>query len=272
MKTAQEYLELGNKNLNTNPRMAEEEYRRALSMNPDYPTKLRVLYGLGSSLLKLGKNSDAKYILNEGFVNCKDDTQYLLVGRLQTLYGRACIAMDDFETGIPKSDQAVKTLRLAMENVTSEQEKKDAENSFALACFFLSSAKYQTHNLDEACELTNTALEIWQKNKGRRCADVATCLNNLGRICEEKGDIDRGVKFHREAASIYKEVLGIHPQTAFSLGNLGTALASAGMFRDAIDSLQECIDMYAKCGHTEGNDISAYKNNLNVCNSEIATS
>ncbi len=55
---------------------------------------------------------------------------------------------------------------------------------------------------------------------------MGTCLNNLGRLYEECGQLDRGIALHRKAVALRQDVLGDHEDTAFSLGNLGVALAS----------------------------------------------
>ena len=111
---------------------------------------------------------------------------------------------------------------------------------------------------------------------------MSTCLNNLGRICEETGRPDEGIALHRAALDIRRKVLGDHPETAFSMGNLGTALASAGRGRlsslssslacrlSSADMLEQAIACYARCGHTGGNDIEGYRRNLEVCRSALA--
>ena len=71
----------------------------------------------------------------------------------------------------------------------------------------------------------------------------------------------------RAAAGIFdrKELLGDHTETAFSLGNLGVALATAGQWQEAVDTLQEALDCYARAGHTTGPDIEGYRKNLEIC-------
>ena len=65
--------------------------------------------------------------------------------------------------------------------------------------------------------------------------------------------------------AIRKELLGDHTETAFSLGNLGVALATAGQWQEAVDTLQEALDCYARAGHTTGPDIEGYRKNLEIC-------
>ena len=65
--------------------------------------------------------------------------------------------------------------------------------------------------------------------------------------------------------AIRKELLGDHTETAFSLGNLGVALATAGQWQEAVDTLQEALDCYARAGHTTGPYIEGYRKNLEIC-------
>ena len=81
---------------------------------------------------------------------------------------------------------------------------------------------------------------------------------------------EEGIAHHRAALAIRRKVLGDHPETAFSAGNLGTALAAAGKWREATETLEEAIACYARCGHTAGNDIEGYRRNLDVCRSALA--
>ena len=74
----------------------------------------------------------------------------------------------------------------------------------------------------------------------------------------------------RAALAIRRKVLGDHPETAFSMGNLGTALAAAGHWQEAADMLEEAIACYARCGRTEGRDIDGYRYNLNICKKALS--
>ena len=130
----------------------------------------------------------------------------------------------------------------------------------------LSACLYMQRDLDGAEELLLKARDVFEKQPGNESRmDVSTCLNNLGRIREERGDLEQGIALHRQAAAIRKELLGDHTETAFSLGNLGVALATAGQWQEAVDTLQEALDCYARAGHTSGPDIEGYRKNLEIC-------
>ena len=110
-----------------------------------------------------------------------------------------------------------------------------------------------------------TALALWEAKEGRCCFGVSTCLNNLGRICEERGETHQGVLYHQEAVSIRKEILGIHPETAFSLGNYGAALAGDAQWDKAAQTLEEALSCYDRLGLSDSPDAATCRNNLSLC-------
>ena len=94
---------------------------------------------------------------------------------------------------------------------------------------------------------------------------LGVCLNNLGRICEERGQLAEGIALHRQAVALRRELRGEHEETAFSLGNLGVALASAGQWDEAAATLQDSVSMYDRLGLGMGAEAQGYKKNLEIC-------
>ena len=143
------------------------------------------------------------------------------------------------------------------------------ENSLAIEqarlLFARSWAAYSQGDLKEAEEFTLQAKAIWEKEMGPESLPVSTCMNNLGRICEETDRPEEGIEWHRKALALRKKLLGDHPETAFCYGNLGTALAAYGKFEEAIDVLSAAISLFEKCGNTNGHDVEGYRKNLDVC-------
>jgi len=74
---------------------------------------------------------------------------------------------------------------------------------------------------------------------GSRNADVATDLNNLGRLLLTRGDAAAAVPLLQEAAMTLRELR--HPAVGVVLGNLGAALCAAGQGADARASFEEAI-------------------------------
>lgn len=252
--------------LASDPKEAERAYRVCLESAVSDSEVMRARYGLGLSLFRQNLFAEARRELS-GIADQFPDAIRVaprLLGSILTFLGRSCIAIDDFQAGIPASRRAVALLSDLYQD-SSQSELKDVGEALALACFFCSSAEYQLHDLDQAEVLSKRALSLWERFKGHHCTDVATCLNNLGRICEERGLREQGIAYHREAASIYQDCLGDHPQTAFSLGNLATALAEDGQVREAAALFRRTLSMLAAFGRTEGYDIDGYRHNLAYC-------
>ncbi len=219
--------------------------------------EVRASYALGVLLYTTGRVSDARIILSSLLSSfqerSRDDTPAAL--RVMILLARCHIAVDDFDAGLPLARETVNRL---------SQTRGPSDADLAAACFFLSSAEYQIGRLDEAERLTLRAISIFRKLEGRE-ADISTCLNNLGRICEERGETERGIAYHRESVALHRKAFGTHPQTAFALGNLGVALASAGYFAEAVSVLEECLQVYADVGISTGREVEGYLRNLEVC-------
>ena len=131
--------------------------------------------------------------------------------------------------------------------------------------FARSWAAYSQGELKEAEEFTLQAKAIWEREMGPESLPVSTCMNNLGRICEETDRPEEGIEWHRKALALRQKLLGDHPETAFCYGNLGTALAANGQFEEAIDVLSAAISLFEKCGNTNGHDVEGYRKNLDVC-------
>ncbi len=140
----------------------------------------------------------------------------------------------------------------------------------AEACFMLSQAEYRLNDLDAAEFLTRRAMRIWQKLHGPEWFGISTCLNNLGRIYEERGLAAKGIALHRQALAMRKKLLGEHEETAFSLGNLGTALAADGQWQEAERILDECLACYARVGTKEAFKVEGYRLNLDLCRKALA--
>lgn len=128
----------------------------------------------------------------------------------------------------------------------------------------LSAAPYRRHDLDAAEALIRRARAIWEAQPGPTPQEVGTCLNNLGRIHEERGDMAAGIAFHRQAVA-FRRALPDREDLAFSLGNLGVALAQGGQWREACAALEEALELYAALGKGNGPEARGYADNLAVC-------
>lgn len=214
------------------------------------------------------------------------------------LAGLACHALGRLEDSAARFGQLFETVKtlfgprhphaaLALENVARlEQDRGHPERALPLgrqaldilvetlgtdhpevarARLNLSTHLYALKRYDEAEREQREALRVWEARDGRRSRHVATCLNNLGRLCEERGELDRGVELHREAVSIRRELLGEHPDTAFSLANLGVALLAAGNPRDGARVLEEALALHERLGSGASAEAATCLHNLATC-------
>ena len=239
---------------------AENRYRQLLDKGTDNPLhKALALDGLGRAVFEQGRQAEAIEAI-EAAVSLLRERQGVqdpaTCGALQNL-GRLYLAAGQVEKSIAVSREAVDGLRAGF---------GEDHPLVAGAMMRLSACLYMQRDLDGAEALLLKARDVFEKQSGDESRmDVSTCLNNLGRIHEERGDLEQGIALHRQAVAIRKELLGDHTETAFSLGNLGVALATAGQWQEAVDTLQEALDCYARAGHTTGPDIEGYRKNLEIC-------
>lgn len=139
----------------------------------------------------------------------------------------------------------------------------------AAVYFGVSSLHYRLGDFHEAERLTLLAKEIWERPGTRNPEKAATCLNNLGRIYEERGETEKGIETHKQAVAARRE-LPNKADLAFSLGNLGVALAQAGRWREAAENLADAVDLYSDLGLGESREARGYAANLEICRRALA--
>lgn len=240
------------------PAQAESLYRELLQ--PDLPAggNILVLDGLGRCLHAQGRLEEAEELFRQSLDLLEDffghDHPHV-AGALQNLARLRSERGDRAEA----VELGAKALRLLQKQLPPDDPR------LADALLNLSSNQYAAKDYDAAEANLNKALHIWEGREGRRSFGVSTCLNNLGRICEERGETAQGVRYHREAVSIRKEILGDHAETAFSLGNYGAALAGDGQWAEAARALEEALACYARIGQADTPDAATCRANLELC-------
>lgn len=241
---------------------AEDALHGLLAQNPELaPAEEGTLrYTLGIILLRQEKNTEARRELEQA---CRllEKSPGAETALAMTALARIQLVCGELEQSLSTDRNAH---RLLQEHLSPDDPR------MAPSLFSLSLTEYTARQLPEAEKLTTEAKRLWEKQLGPDSLEVSTCLNNLGRIHEETDRQEEGIAYHRAALNIRRKVLGDHPETAFFMGNLGTALAAAGKWQDAADTLQAAIDCYARCGHTSGGDIEGYRRNLDICRSALA--
>lgn len=139
---------------------------------------------------------------------------------------------------------------------------RDAPQAVASALSGLSAVYYRLADYDKAFSLCMEA-----KTNFEQCGNsekAATCMNNLGRICEETGRGEEGIAWHEQAVNARRR-LACREDLAFSLGNLGVAYAQNGRWRQARESLAECVEIYGQLGLNESRECAGYVKNLEIC-------
>lgn len=129
----------------------------------------------------------------------------------------------------------------------------------------LSSFYYDAGDYARAEAFLRQAMEIWEAAVGRDSMEVSTCFNNLGRLHEQNGRPAQGALLHEQAVDIRTRLLGDHPETAFSLGNWGAALADAKQWDKAIEALEQAIACYERLGMGAADAAGACRQNLEIC-------
>ncbi len=227
------------------------------SLQPEQEGRLH--YALGRVLQQQGKAEDAAAEYSQACA-CLEH-----FGGAASALAAAALANAELECG--RREQSVRDGRRAQELLLSSLSQDDPR--LAPSLFMLSFAEYESGNYHEAEALVRSAMAIWKRQNGDESLQVSTCLNDLGRICEETDRLDEGIALHRACLAIREKKLGTHPETAFSLGNLGTALASAGRWEEAAQILTRAISCYAECGRIDGEAVDGLRRNLEVCRSAL---
>lgn len=177
--------------------------------------------------------------------------------------------MQNLAFALQELERWEESIALAEEACRLLEEQAGAEApALAEALLRLSSAWYRQRDWDRAEAVLRRALAIWEKaGYAEKCG---TCLNNLGRIFEERGQLEQGIRYHRQALALRQKVQGEHEDTAFSHGNLGVALATAGHLEEAVSHLQEAVAMYGRLGKGDGPEARGYGGNLQRCRQLLA--
>lgn len=177
---------------------AENRYRQLLDKGTDNPLhKALALDGLGRAVFEQGRQAEAIEAI-EAAVSLLRERQGVqdpaTCGALQNL-GRLYLAAGQVEKSIAVSREAVDGLRAGF---------GEDHPLVAGAMMRLSACLYMQRDLDGAEALLLKARDVFEKQSGDESRmDVSTCLNNLGRIHEERGDLEQGIALHGAAGRPY---------------------------------------------------------------------
>ena len=230
--------------------------------DPASPVRVLMLDGLGRSWHMLGQLGKARQAF--------EDSLHLLeqvfgpehphvAGGLQN-FSRVLAACGEYVLARQTGLKAVELLRAAV----------DKEHPrLADALLNLSSIHYDSEAFTEAEACLREAQDIWTATLGADSVPVSTCWNNRGRILERQGKPEEGARLHEKAVDIRRRLLGQHPETAFSLGNWGAALADAGQWAKAQAVLEEALLCYEYLGMRDEEAACICRQNLEVCRKSL---
>ena len=225
-----------------------------------------ILEGMGRALFAQRQGAEALAALEESLSLLRvgaGPSSPLTLGVMQNLaYLR--LELGDIEGSAALGQEAVRGCEAAFGTRSAR---------VASALLHLSAAYYRKKDWDAAEERLMLARGIWEelaRATGVPDQQMGTCLNNLGRLYEERGLPEQGIALHRQAVALRQSVLGDHEDTAFSLGNLGVALASAGQWDEAASTLEAAVACYARLGKSAGPEAESYRKNLDLCRRVLA--
>lgn len=166
-----------------------------------------------------------------------------------------------------KHEEAIPYSQRELDIVTANT--PEGGTAIADALVTLAEHHYEQGRFDVAELQVQRALDIYEAADGHHSLGVSTCLNNLGRIYENRNQNEEGVKFLEEAATIRKDILGTHPDTAFTLLNYGTGLAALDKFLDAsrvLAKARKCIQLWAwMTTSTPGQPVTILRSARPIC-------
>lgn len=232
-----------------------QEFEREWLAGYDNQKKLAILDSIGRECAQDGHIKAGIQIYERIVVLLSSEQK--ADGRSRQLLG-ALLNLGRFYTLDREYTKAERKLGIAAQLALSQFGEQSSQ--FAECLFLQSEPAYREKNYSQAGQLLSKAASIWEKAE-RPPVKLGACYNNLGRIYEEMGILDEGIYWHKRAVEL-RRTLPIRDDLAFSLGNLGIALAMAGKLTAAIHALEESLDTYAQTGHDKSQDAVAFRMNL----------
>lgn len=124
---------------------------------------------------------------------------------------------------------------------------------------------YDYAHYDEAVKIYLRQIALSEELYGKDSIDTATSYNNIGRVCDEKGDYDKALEYYFKALSIREIVLGKeHPETANSYNNIGGVYNSKGDYDMALEYFFKALDIDEKVSGVEHTNTAIYNNNIGM--------
>ena len=79
---------------------------------------------------------------------------------------------------------------------------------------------------------------------GPESIDVATTLNNIGGVYDNKGEYEKALDNYKKCLEIRTRVLGPDSiQVAATLNKIGNVYDNKGEYEEALDNLNKCLEI-----------------------------
>ena len=100
---------------------------------------------------------------------------------------------------------------------------------------------------DEAIAAATELAALSAATFGPRHPITASCLNIIGQVKFDQGDMDGAESIFREGLAMRVEALGeTHPDVAESLNNIAGVLSRRGQYAEALGFLQRAVDVWTR--------------------------
>ena len=147
-----------------------------------------------------------------------------------------------------------------------EKQQGEEHNEVAMSYNNLGSIHAQRGEFQQALECYNKALDIRKKIQGENSLDVAMVYNNLANIyASYLNDDEQALLYLKKVLEIREKQLGPeHPETARTLGNIGTTLQKRGEYNSALECYLKNKEICEKVLGVRSPSTATCYNNLGV--------
>ncbi|MGA2047196.1 MAG: serine/threonine-protein kinase [Terracidiphilus sp.] len=221
---------------------AEPLLQRALKLAETYEGKRSKTYGddlanLANEYRLKGQYERAEPLLREALALAQSNykARSLQVAHAQSMLGE-CLYLEDRNT------DSETLLRQALETERSiDADAQDGTRNY------LALVLERRGGFVEAAQLLREATEMSAKQEGRESSDYLIALHNLAGAEIDAGDLDGAARSEREVLTTRRKIWGHdHPDTAYSLNNLGFIYLEQGRWQQAEPLLLEDIAVTSK--------------------------
>ena len=197
------------------------------------------LANLANNYRLKGRYEQAEPLLRQGLTLAQGEhpARSLEVAHAQSMLGE-CLYLED------RNADAETLLRQAIASERSiDANTQDGTRSY------LALVLERRGDFVEAAELLREATEVSARQGGRESAQYLISLHNLAGAEIDAGDLDGAARSEREVLTTRRKIWGHdHPDTAYSLNNLGFIYLEQGRWQQAEPLLMENVEITSKLG------------------------